>query len=41
MIKPGVTTMEIDKFVEEYLLEEAYQSKGYHSIPMPSVFNKR
>ena len=35
MIKPGVTTMEIDKFVEEYLLERgAYpEQKGYHGYP--------
>ena len=35
MIKPGVTTMEIDKFVEEYLIERgAYpEQKGYHGYP--------
>lgn len=35
MIKPGITTMEIDKFVEEYLLARgAYpEQKGYHGYP--------
>ncbi len=35
MIKPGVSTMEIDKFVEDYLKEHnAYpEQKGYHGYP--------
>lgn len=35
MIKPGVTTMEIDRFVEEYLTERgAYpEQKGYQGYP--------
>lgn len=34
-IKPGITTMEIDKFVEDYLKERgAYpEQKGYHGYP--------
>lgn len=34
-IRPGITTMEIDRFVEEYLLERgAYpEQKGYHGYP--------
>ncbi len=35
MIKPGISTMEIDKFVEKYLEERgAYpEQKGYHGYP--------
>lgn len=35
MIKPGITTSEIDKFVEEYLEKKgAYpEQKGYHGYP--------
>ncbi|CAK7066426.1 type I methionyl aminopeptidase [Tissierella sp. P1] len=35
MIKPGISTMEIDKFVEDYLKEHnAYpEQKGYHGYP--------
>lgn len=35
LIKPGVTTMELDKFVEEYLIERgAYpEQKGYQGFP--------
>lgn len=35
LIKPGITTLEIDAFVEEYLLKRgAYpEQKGYHGYP--------
>ncbi len=35
MIKPGITTMEIDRFVEDYLIKRgAYpEQKGYHGYP--------
>lgn len=35
MIKPGVTTMEIDRFVENFLLQNGAtpEQKGYHGYP--------
>ena len=35
MIKPGITTSEIDRFVEEYLEERGAhpEQKGYHGYP--------
>ena len=39
IIKPGISTMEIDRFVEEYLeARGAYpEQKGYRNMSMPPV----